>query len=200
VLAWNSVNQGWADLWQGDLLTPVAFCRLTVFGEERLTFCNADGLICWFTDGFTDYNGAIETELLTRGYFAGETVLCLKGEVNWDTFNPSLTVTALSAGVNEEQVLVDALTFDRTEYLVDGQSAYVGGTSTFDDPHRADYSPTTADLIGATGDTHQNTTQPLRLRMRDRAIQIKISNTQGSVRINAVALAAKQVTVKGLQT
>lgn len=200
VLAWNSVNQGWADLWQGDLLTPVAFCRLTVFGEERLTFCNADGYICWFTDGFTDYNGAIETELLTRGYFAGEVVLCLRGEVNWDTYNPSLTVTALSAGVNEEQVLIDALTFDRAEYLVDGVADYVAGTDDFSAAHRADYSPTTADLAGATGDTHQNTTQPLRLRMRDRAIQLKISNTQGSARINSVALAAKPVGVKGLQT
>jgi hypothetical protein len=203
VLVWNAVNQGWEDLWQGDLLTPVAFARLKVNGDERLTFCNAHGQVCWFTDGFADYDAAIETELLTRGYFAGEVVLCLKGEVNWDTFNPNLTVSALSAGVNEEQIIIDALTMDRTTYLVDGPAAYDPDTATpatFLAPHRADYSPAAVELFSATLDTHQNTTQPLRLRLRDCAIQLRIRNTQGSARINSVGLAAKPVTIKGLQT
>jgi hypothetical protein len=152
--------------------------------------------VCWFTDGFEDVNGAIETELTTRGYFSGQRVLALRCDLNADTFNPSLTVTARAAGYNEEQTLLDAHTTDRTKYLVDGQADYdpdTSTTATYDVAHREDYSPGASELFVAKLDAHQNVTEHLRLRMRDRVIQIIVANTQGSVQINSVELGAKPI-------
>ena len=197
VLVFNNVNGGWEDLWQGDYLTPVAFARLTIAGEERLTFATADGLVCWLTDGFADFNGPIATELTSRGYFGGQRVFASKLDVNWDTWNPSLTVSVLSNGQGEDITLNSTpITYDRTKYLLANKADYDPATSTsatFDAPHRQDYSPSADELLTARLDAHQNLTEHFRLRLRDRAPQVVIANTAGSVRINSIELAAKPI-------
>lgn len=197
-------TDSWEGKWEGDMLTPYDFARLKINGDERLTFATSHGVVCWFADGFTDgsdtineeivthgyIGGPIETELVTRGYFGGAKVVTLKGEIDWDTFNPSLTVAAKTAGWNEQTTILSALTKDNTKYLVDGRDDYNPESDDFDVPHRQDYSPSIGELFVASLDVHQNSAQPLRMRLRDRNPQLVITNTQGSDRINSVTLAA----------
>lgn len=178
----------WEGVWNGDLLTPYAFSRLTVNGEERLTFATPNGVVCWLHDGWDDSGVAIENELLTRGYFGGREMLILKGQFVWDSFNPSVTAEVVTAGVGEEETLsgFDALTYDRTAYTTDGTAAYNPSTSTeaqFDAPDREDYSPSPEELLVARLDVHQNLTEPFRCRVRGRAPQFRLTNTQGSLRL-----------------
>ena len=197
VLVFNTLNGGWEDLWQGDYLRPAAFARLSIAGEERLTFATADGLVCYFSDDFQDFTGGIETELTTRAYFDGQRALVLKLDVNWDTWQPSLTVAVQTSGYGESVDLIpNPITYDRTQYLIAGQTDYDPDTSTaatFDVAHREDYSPAATEILAARLDAHQNLTEHFRVRLRDRAPQVIIRNTQGSVRINSIELAAKPI-------
>lgn len=190
----------WEGSWNGDLLTPYAFARLTVNGEERLSFATPDGLVCWLHDGWDDAGAKIASEVLTRGYFGGREVLALKGKLNWDTFNPRVTVNILTAGVNEEESLAGLanLTYDRTKYLVDGAADYDPDTSTeeqFEAPDREDYSPSAAELMVARLDVHQNLTEPFRCRVRGTAPQLRVTNEQGSARLCSVSMQARPVGV-----
>ena len=196
IVASGDEQDAWEGSWTGDLLAPYGFARLKVNGEERLTFATPDGLVCWLHDGWDDAGAEISSELLTRGYFGGRQVLALKGKINWDSFNPEVTASIVSAGVNEEETLAgfDGLTYDRTKYLVDGVADYDPATSTeaqFDAPHRQDYSPTAEELTVARLDVHQNLTEPFRCRTRGTAPQLRITNAQGSLRVCGVSLQAK---------
>lgn len=281
-LVFNTLNQGWEDLWQGDFLLPYAFSQLTIAGEERLTFATPDGLVCWLTDGFEDFHGAITTDLLTRGYFGGQRVQGFKAELNWDSWNPSVTVSIVSAGQGESVDLApNPITYDRTRYVVNvppvygpelippgaqhtgagvryianttegstylyvagmneisaenngvavasGESFVAGAfqfeingnalgalvtasvrqvltpanppydpdtstTAQFDAPHREDYSPGAGELFVARLDAHQNLTERFRFRVRDRALQVRVVNTQGSLQLNSVELAGRPI-------
>lgn len=198
VLVYNALNQGWEDLWQGDALTPVAFARLTIMGEERLTFVNADGLVCWFGDGFEDYTGAIASRLVTRGYFAGHRVLAFRAETDWDTFRCAATVKVRASGYNEEYT-AGTFTPDRTKYALDGLADYDPTTGTraqFRQPGRQDYTMNAREILFAAPAAHQSSTQPWRFRLRDRAPQLVIENSAGSLRLNAVRINAKPIETK----
>lgn len=197
VLVYNTLNQGWEDLWQGDFLKPYAFSLLTIAGEERLTFATADGLVCYLSDDFQDFHGPIAMDLLTRGYFKGQRVNVLKVETNADTWNPSYTVSLVTAGQGESvDLLPNPITYDRTRYVLAGAEEYDPDTSTseqFDAPHREDYSPAAGELLVARLDAHQNITERFRSRLRDRAPQVRIVNTQGSLQIVSIELAARPI-------
>lgn len=188
----------WEGEWTGDLLTPYAFARLTINGEERLTFVTPDGIVCWFHDGWDDAGAEISDELITRGYFGSKEVLALRGAITWETHRPKLSAYIRAAGYNEEDQLegFDELEYDRTEYLVDGAADYDPDTSTtetFDAPHRADYSPAAGELLVARLDAHQTITEPFRCRVRDHALQLRVVNDQGSARIRSVQIQARPV-------
>lgn len=194
-------NDSWEGYWDGDLLTPHSFARLTVNGEERLTFATPDGMVLWFHEGWDDVGAEISSELLTRAYFGGRPVLVLKGKLNWDTYRPKLTASLVMAGVSEEETLsgLEEKEYDRTEYTVDGRGTYDPNTSTpetFDASHRADYSPDATELLAARLDVHQNTTEAIRARTRGTAPQIRLQNTQGSARFAVVSLQARPVGVR----
>lgn len=190
----------WEGKWTGDLLTPAAFAKLTVNGEERLTFVTPDGLVCWLHDGWDDAGAAIETELLTRGYFGGREMLTLRGDLTWDSFQPRISASIVTRGVNEEEALAGftALEYDRTKYLTSGQADYDPSTSTttqFNAPDRQDYSPADGELAATTLDVHQNLNEPFRCRVRGSAPQLRITNDQGSLRVCSVTLQAKPVAI-----
>lgn len=195
----------WEGTWTGDLLTPYNYAKLTVNGEERLTFATPDGLVCWLHDGWDDAGAAIVSEVLTRGYFGGRPVLVLRGKINHDTYDPSITASLVSAGVNEEAAFsgFDPLTYDRTQYTFHGATDYDPATSTettFNARGREDYSPADGELAVATLDVHQNLTEPFHCRQRGTAPQVRYTNTQGSARLGAVAMQAKPIGISGRET
>lgn len=193
-------GDAWEGYWEGDLINVYAMARLKVNGEERLTYADHDGSVFWFNDGWNDIESEISTELTTRGYFRGRQVLALKGAIAWNTFRPSLSVTAKAAGYKETQSLITSETYDASEYVIDGQSAYDYTTSTvetFEAAHRSDYSPYPEELLVAELDVHQNSTRNIRMRLRDRDIQLIIANAQGSARICSVTLQGRPVGISG---
>jgi hypothetical protein len=158
-------------------------------------------LVCWLHDGWTDLGEPVEMAMTTRGYFGGRPMLTLRGAVNWDSFNSLPTVQVQTAGYNEIETLagMEEVAYDRTAYLIANQAAYDPNTSTeetFDAPHRADYSPSPEELLVAKLDVHQNITEPLRLRVRDAAPQLVITNARGSLRVNRASLQGKPVGVR----
>jgi hypothetical protein len=191
-------QDAWEGTWEGDLLTPYAFAKLNVNGEERLTFATPDGVVCWLHDGWDDAGAAITSEILTRGYFGGREMLVLKGNIQWDSFNPKITANILTRGVNEEETLAgfDELQYDNTHYLTADTSDYDPDSSTVDQfnaPYREDYSPADGDLSVATLDLHQNLSEPYRCRVRGSAPQLRITNEQGSLRVCSVSVQGRPV-------
>ena len=189
----------WEGTWTGDLLIPYAFARLSVFGEERLTFATPDGLVCWLHDGWDDAGAEIETAMTTRGYFGGREVLALKGSLQLESFRPSYSVSVQTQGHNESTAIITAQTNDATAYLTYGTAAYVPASSTsatFSAPHREDYSPTADELLTAELDIHQNITESLPMRERDRSPALVITNTQGSLRVVTASISALPVGIQ----
>lgn len=191
-------QDAWEGTWSGDLLTPYAFAKLNVNGEERLTFVTPDGIVCWLHDGWDDAGAAIESEIVTRGYFGGREMLVLKGNIQWDSYNPKITTNILTRGVNEEETLAgfDELQYDNTQYLTADTTAYDPDSSTVDQfnaPYREDYSPADGDLSVATLDLHQNLSEPFRCRVRGSAPQLRITNEQGSLRLCGVSVQGRPV-------
>jgi len=191
-------QDAWEGTWSGDLLTPYAFAKLNVNGEERLTFVTPDGIVCWLHDGWDDAGASIESEIVTRGYFGGREMLVLRGNLIWDTFNPNITASILTRGVNEEETLAgfENLEYDNTKYLTSGTADYDPNTSTetqFNAPYREDYSPADGDLAVSTLDVHQNLSEPFRCRVRGSAPQLRITNEQGSLRVCSVSVQGRPV-------
>lgn len=198
VLVYNFITQGWEGLWQANNLEVYGFARHYVYGEERLTFVNYAGEVCWFGDGWVDRGGVpITDELTTRMYCNGNQrpKLWLEGTLvaevhHEDTFFVGyLTVTARAPGHGEEDLILQQ-TYDPTKYTVHGRPDYNPDNSEtdFDIPHREDYSPSAEELLDAPLDVHQNINESLRMRVDDWGVQLVIGNNTGSVRIAGVNL------------
>ena len=150
-LVYNFLNQMWEGLWTGAPLVATGMSRLTVYGEERLTFVNGNGQVCWLNDGFVDGATPVADSLTTRIYTCGGMVrkLHLAADMTWDAYAPSITVTAQTPGVNETETLLPSpVVYDPTQYAVSGLPAYVPGQGNFANPYREDYQMNLADLVG----------------------------------------------------
>jgi hypothetical protein len=190
VIETGSPREAWEGTWSGDWLNPAAFAVITVAGEERLTFATPDGLVCFMDADWQDVGDtAIETELTTRGYFGGKTVLCLRGSLNWDVFNPSVNVELVRAGYAETTPLMESKTYSNEDWIT-----YDGSGNDFSAPGRAGYNMNPdAGLYteGVPFDVHQNITEPLWMRERDRSPQFTLTNAQGSLRVNSINITAR---------
>ena len=112
---------GWEGAWSGPALQVFGFARLDVYGDERLTFVDYSGNVCWLDDGHMDYGLIpVADSMTTRIYTGGaeERKIWNQMLVVWDTNNPLLTVTAATPGYNEADVLSppDGFAYDRTKY------------------------------------------------------------------------------------
>lgn len=195
-IVFNFLNGKWEGLWTGAKLSAVGIARLNVFGDERLTFITPVGDVCWLSDGFTDGATAIADKLVTRLYIAGNTSrkLWLAGELNWDTYNPNITVFAVAPGYNKHEQ-VGAAAYDLTKFLIYGKTDYDPDTATqaqFEEAGRQDYALTAGKLLVGELDVHQNITEPIRMRVDDWGLQVTIENVQGSARIQAVRVSGMQ--------
>ena len=187
VLVYNFLNQGWEGVWEGDELEVYDFARHQVYGEERLCYVNYSGQVCYFHEAWTDGSDvAIATSLTTREYWNSQRVLTTRVDLNWDTQQPSLTVTAQSPGYNEVSILRSGITYDATRYTRFNAGTYDPSTSTeetYSVAHREDYSTTPEELLVGNPDAHQNMQERATARVDDVGVQIIITNAQGSARL-----------------
>jgi len=191
-LVFNFLNSKWEGLWQGAALAAKGMSRLNIYGEERLTLVTADGKVSWLGDGFTDGTTPISDSLTTRIYTGGQLIrkLHLAVGFTWDTYAPSLTVTGKTPGYNETETLQPApLTYDKTQYFVDGPVDYVPGTGNFSAPYRQDYAVGVADLLNPL-EVHQNILESFRCRLDDWGVQFTVANSAGSCRLQSINVRA----------
>jgi hypothetical protein len=216
VLSLNLLNSnpaedkfGWEGMWSGGALSVFKFAIHTVYGEDRLTFCDFSGNVSWLSGGWVDEtpSGAatvapVVSVVTTRALFKGQSVQVIKGEVNWDTFNPNISVQLKMAGVNEIETL-GTFAYQNNSYQIANATPYDPSNPTptgWAAPYRADYSMGVNELLVGQLDTFQNTTEPLRSRTRGRNPQLVITNSQGAMKLVKAELAAKLIDVRGTMT
>lgn len=143
----------------------------------------------------------IKTTFITRAYVSPYVDLARFRHLLLDvqTWNPSFTVSLVPGGAFEETIVTEDVTKSRTAYYKPaGTTAYdrENPNNDFDTPYRQDYSiaPLDASFAFTPGDAvrgnhHQQTREVYRLNaVRDRAVRVKITNTQGRVRLFAVQM------------
>jgi hypothetical protein len=152
---------------------------------------------------------AIATTFITRGYVSPYVDLARFRHLLLDvqTWNPSFTVSLIPGGAFEDTTVKADVTKSRTAYYKPaGTGAYdrENPNNDFDTPYRQDYSVAPLDASfaftpgdGVRGNHHQQTREAYRLpAVRDRAVRIKIVNSQGRLRLLSAAL---QTTVRATQ-
>lgn len=192
-LVFNFLLKNWEGLWQGTALAAAGMSRLGVYGEERMTFVSTGGQVSWLGDGFTDGAAPIADSFTTRIYTGGSLLrkLHLAAEFIWDAYAPSLTVTAITPGVNENETLLPApLTYDSHAYFAGVNTSYTPGVNDFNAPYRESYTMSDAELLAGQPDLHQNISESFRMRLDDWGVQFTVVNTQGSCRIQSVSMRA----------
>lgn len=144
----------------------------------------------------------IQSSVTTRGYTNPMLDLARFNWLNADlqTWSPTYSLTAVGPGVERNTVYVSGQTRDRTLYYEPADQAPFNVQNTNNDfavPGRQDYSlnlgPDGAsqfDLWSASGgvrlDYHQEVRHTERVNMTGRAVQLKLTNTTGRVRLMAV--------------
>ena len=220
ILVFSFINQAWAGYDTSAAITGMkGFTELTYGGARRLFFIDKNGFFHLYDDyaygSDTDdipnastggvAKTAIASEVLTRGYIAGN--ISFKkwrtARVQMKTQNPTFTVDAEFEGVNESVNLVTNKTYDRTKFdrPFDRAAHVVTSASNFFDPYRQDYTVqaddfatalTSAPASGAVFDPdlmadHENR---YAFRGEGRYIQLRIKNTTGKHEVTALSVGA----------
>jgi hypothetical protein len=220
ILVYSFINQAWAGYDTSTAITGMkGFTELTYGGARRLFFIDKNGFFHMYDDyaygSDTDdipnastgvvTKTAIASEVLTRGYLAGD--ISFKkwrtARVQMKTQNPTFTVDAEFEGVNESVNLVTNKTYDRTKYdrPYDAADYTVTDATNFFEPYRQDYTVqandfatalTNAPASGAIFDPdlmadHENR---YAFRGEGRYMQLRIKNTTGKHEVTALSVGA----------
>jgi hypothetical protein len=220
ILVYSFINQAWAGYDTSTVITGMkGFTELTYGGARRLFFIDKNGFFHMYDDyaygSDTDdipnastgvvAKTAIASEVLTRGYLAGD--ISFKkwrtARVQMKTQNPTFTVDAEFEGVNESVNLVANKTYDRTKYdrPFDRADYTVTDATNFFEPYRQDYTVqandfatafTNAPASGAVFDPdlmadHENR---YAFRGEGRYMQLRIKNTTGKHEVTALSVGA----------
>lgn len=205
ILVFDFLNQQWSGYDQGDAICPKFFFKILAAGRERLAFMGFDGYGNLYEEGATDsvYDSGedstlntaeIQTTLLTRAYQTGDSLAhWQQAELQLETWNPSLTVTAIFPGIAEQQILWEDWTRSRTAYYRPFDKAAYDATNADDDhadPDRQDYSVVLGDGFelgtGVQMERKQAVTLRKRLRYHDSSLQLKLECAQGEAQLKSV--------------
>jgi hypothetical protein len=206
----------WAGYWnfagmdvRGIFATDVGTRRrlYLVNGGSGTVTRSEQGVLAVFTDGFMDqWLGNlrdIRTELLTRGYMGG-----LPGwkqfsevEAEVETWRPTWSLTARSAGQGQEIALITNQTASNVAYQTWGTANY-DPTNAHDDhaaPYREDYSLSLADeaqvdlgVHGVDPEILARSVHQRRPRQKGRYVQLFFANTQGRMVIHRAGVRGRQ--------
>ena len=152
----------------------------------------------------------IETTLVTRGYSSEDNSL---SDYNWliadlQTWAPEYSLSVVAPGVNEVQAVKEDETKDRTAYYEPAHAAAFDPSNVNGDfltPYRQDYSVLLGDAVDATEEfalytledgvpmeLHQEHRVTERLNTKGRSAQVRITNSQGRIRVMSVTLEADE--------
>ena len=202
-LVFNFLNQAWEGYWEGELLLPRYFSRVSLYGSDYLAWADESGFVHYFDKqawADREIDGAeqqIETRIEFRGYTFGTPVhkqyTGIDIELNY--CNPRYTLQVDLDGVNEVNTLVTDQTQPRQNYFNYGTSNY-DTTNVNDDflnPYRKDYSWQPGLRCGTNGvkvNQRQVIVNKYRLRGHGNTIQPVLTTDQGCVDVSSVQLYA----------
>lgn len=193
IYVYNFLNQSWDGYWEASGLDVVQFARHTVNGQQRLAFVSSDGAVRFFVEEeLTDMAEPIEMEVLTRGFTCGQPGPKLWQELatEFDSWYPEMDVAVQTEGRNEATTLQDGLSLDRTRFF-----SFNAGTRAPDSTQKyaEDYSLICGDTDAVCSDTlfpgvFQAVAKQFALHHRDRAVQVNLNISRGSVRIKTIGV------------
>jgi hypothetical protein len=237
ILVYDFLAKAWAGYDDGNAIKVKKFIETTHQGKRRLFFLDTDGFInlyddalteCGFVDEVptsTDSSNAdfgklsieqVSDEVTTRGYTGNliQSKRWATAEVQLATSEPTLTVTAVFDGANEntkQLTPTSGLTFDRTKYDKPFHATDFNASMSADDfftQHRQDYSvdpdteialPTGGSDTGFDPDLHQQSQNRFKYRGEGKYVQLKVENTNGRAELLGVVVggsSASQSAVK----
>jgi len=213
---YNQLTQAWDHFWTGACLNPVQFAKLTIGGEERLAFLNANGDVMYFDpDGHADItcdsaDGGnswtyTPTDIVLRAWLRGYTngtprikqfQMC---ELVVDTLNANWSLTAIREDVNNTKVYRENIAGDPLKFVTHAEPDYAGVSEPdrAQLPGREDYSVTVdaagdmdLNVLGKVFEAHQSWPDRIPLEERSRSLQFLFENTRGSARLRSVYVEA----------
>jgi len=220
ILVYSFINQSWCGYDTSTVITGMkGFVKLVHSGSREVFITDKNGFFHLYDDyrygsDIDDVPNstsgavtktAISTEVLSRGYVAGD--ISFKkwrtARMQSKTQNPTLTVDAEFEGVNESVNLVTNKTYDRTKFdrPYDATDYVVTSASNFFGAYRQDYTVQANDFATAFTDApasdkifdpdimadHENR---YALRGEGRYMQLRIKNTTGRQEITAMSVGA----------
>jgi len=220
ILVYSFINQSWQGYDTSTLITGMkGFVELTYDGAKRVFLIDKNGFFHMYDDDKygsdtddvpNDSTGvvtktAISTEVLSRGYIAGD--ISFKkwrtARMQTKTQDPTFTIDAEFEGVNESVNLVTNKTYDRTKYdrPYDASDFTVTDATGFFKAYRQDYhieandfstALTNAPASGAIFDPDLMADHECRYAFRGegRYMQLRIKNTTGKQEITALSVGA----------
>jgi hypothetical protein len=199
---WESAPDQWAAAFQIDnLLVHTYLGKKALYAIDQAApavyVLNVDGAT---TDTLKDGEHQITTIVESRGYGRGQ-----EGQGSWKNFrrasvsvatlNPSLSITAITDGVNEERALTAAaITRNRTKYFTWAMPDFVTSNVNGDflAPKREDYTVSLADApltmgTGIVPGLKQESTERLPVALPGRWLSIRLTNAQGQCDVRAMS-------------
>jgi hypothetical protein len=202
-LVFNFLNQAWEGYWEGSLLLPRYFSRVSLYGSDYLAWSDESGFVHYFDkQAWADrkIDGTelqVSTRIEFRGYTFGTPVhkqyTGIEIELNYS--NPRYSFVVNLDGVNEVMTLASNQTQSRTTYFNYGVPDYVT-TNVNDDfwsPYRKDYSWQPGLRCGNNGvrvNQRQVIVSKYRLRRHGNTIQPVLTSDQGNVEVSSMMLYA----------
>ena len=210
---WESVPDTWADPTFG-----FNALHVTNYADVQRIFAvdYDNGIVYLLFEGTVDDLATgiwnVPYKIETRGYVCNDAVSFkrfIRSKVTISTSNPSINVTAISDGFNEEKLLTPIpLTKDRLKFYIHGHPVFNPLTDDPNAPLREDYSNPLneqvaiedfenlaigpiSNLPGTTISddvTLQSTTEPFEIRDTGRWISLRIENSQGVCNVDATAV------------
>ena len=220
ILIYSFINQSWQGFDTGTVITGMkGFVELFYNGSNRLFIVDKNGFFHLYDDETygSDVDEvpnsstgvitktAITTEVLSRGYIAGD--ISFKkwrtARVQTKTQNPTFTIDAEFEGVNESVNLVSDKVYNRIKYdrPYDATDYTVTSANRFFDPYRQDYTIqsndfatafTDASASGAVFDPDLLADHECKYAFRGegRYMQLRIKNKTGKQEVTALAVGA----------
>jgi hypothetical protein len=221
ILVYNTQSKQWesaGDTWRDPSFAFNRLFTLDFAGTSRV--CAVDyreGIIYLLYEGVRDElksgSFSVPFKMESRGYI-GDDPLQIKrfgrARVVIGSWDPSINITALSDGVNEEFLLTEVpITKDNANYYTHGHARFDPETDDARDPYREDYSVSDFDdfavqdfeglpegpidfipgtLFDTITDDIQESTEPLMVRQLGRWGALRIENDEGYAEVKAITM------------
>lgn len=213
---WSGAGFGYSSQNGTQWNAPNTWTYLQATGIIR--FYGTNGLVptvvttgSWATVIDHAYQG-IQTTFVSRGYALteGQRMAARWANVHIQTLNPSYTIDAVTDGVVEQVNLVTDRTKSRVAYYRPWDASDWDPSNTNDDwptPYREDYALVVGSGSGASSgiksgsglrtDLHQETVETFPISIAARAVQVKVVNSQGRIRIMRTLMEGQGLNIKG---